>query len=239
MDKDLLYYQKKLRLSKSLHDFYHLIEFQNKDQFMLELLKMLYNERHENVIARNLKTAGFPVIKTFEEFSFDGIEFPENINQNQLKDLTFIEKQENLIFYGGVGVGKSHCAVSLGYEAIKKGYTVLFFTLHDLINQLVKAKELNKLEKMMNKILKTDLLILDEWGYLPLHQEGSRLLFEVISKCYEKKSIIITTNLEFSHWKSFLFDEKLTVAIIDRVIHYSHLLFFDRESYRKKHALIK
>lgn len=91
----------------------------------------------------------------------------------------------------------------------------------------------------MKKIAAADLIILDEWGYLPLHQDGARLLFEVVSLCYERKSVIITTNIEFSHWKNFLFDDKLTVAIIDRLIHHSHLLFYDRESYRKQHALIK
>lgn len=91
----------------------------------------------------------------------------------------------------------------------------------------------------MKKLQKADILVLDEWGYLPLHQEGARLLFEVVSMFYEHKSLIITTNLEFSHWKNFLFDEKLTAAIIDRVIHHAHLLFFPGPSYRKENALLK
>ena len=116
---------------------------------------------------------------------------------------------------------------------------VYFFTVHELINKLVQAKENRTYERFMKKLKKADLLVLDEWGYLPLHQEGARLLFEVISMCYEQKSIIITTNIEFSHWKNFLFDEKLTAAIIDRVIHHSHLLLFDGPSHRKQNALLR
>jgi DNA replication protein DnaC len=239
MKEQITYYQKKLKLSQSLIDFYETTEFHDKEQFVLELLKKLYQERRENIIERNLKAAKFPIIKIFEGYSFTGLDFPDTLNTETLKALDFIENKENLILYGGVGTGKTHLSIAIGLSVIKTGKQVYFYTVHDLINHLVKAKEQHQLEKAMNKLLKAELLILDEWGYLPLHQEGARLLFEVISKCYEQKSIIITTNMEFSHWKSFLFDEKLTVAIIDRIIHHSHLLFFNRESYRKEHALIK
>lgn len=239
MKETITYYQKKLKLSQSLIEFYETTEFHDKDQFVLELLKKLYQERRENIIERNLKAAKFPLFKTFEGYSFTGLDFPDTLSAENLKTLDFINNKENLILYGGVGTGKTHLSIAIGLSVIKSGKQVYFYTLHDLINHLVKAKEQNQLEKAMNKLIKAELLILDEWGYLPLHQEGARLLFEVISKCYEQKSIIITTNMEFSHWKSFLFDEKLTVAIIDRIIHHSHLLFFNRESYRKEHALIK
>jgi len=231
--------QKKLKLSQSLLEFSNEIEYQSKDQFILELLQKLYNERYEKVIERNMKAAKFTILKTFDDYSFTGIEFPDTLTTEALKALEFINKGENLILYGGVGSGKTHLSIALGLTAIKAGKKVYFYTVHDLINHLVKAKEQQQLEKAMTKLLKADLLIFDEWGYLPLHQEGARLLFEVISKCYEQKSIILTTNMEFSHWQSFLFDENLTVAIVDRLIHHSHLLFFNRESYRKEHALIK
>lgn len=130
-------------------------------------------------------------------------------------------------------------SIALGVKAVEKQKVVLFFTVHSLINRLVKAKEDDTYEKLMKKIAAADLIILDEWGYLPLHQDGARLLFEVVSLCYERKSVIMTTNIEFSHWKNFLFDDKLTVAIIGRLIHHSHLLFYGRESCRKQHALIK
>lgn len=239
MKEQITYYQKRLRMSRSVIDIYESIPFETKDQFMLDLLQALYLERSENIISKNLKAAKFPVLKTFENYSFEGIEMPERLSIDELKTLNFIERKENLILYGGVGSGKSHMGIALGAAAIQQEKVVLFFTVYDLINQLVRAKETNQMERTMKKILKADLIILDEWGYLPLHQEGARLLFEVISKCYEKRSLVLTTNLEFSHWKSFLFDEKLTLAIIDRVIHHSHLLFFNRQSYRKEHALLK
>lgn len=239
MKEEITYYQKRLRMSRSVIDIYESIPFETKDQFMLDLLKALYLERSENIMSKNLKAAKFPILKTFENYSFEGIEIPERLSVDELKTLDFIDRKENLILYGGVGSGKTHLGIALGVAAIQQEKVVLFFTVYDLINQLVHAKETNQMERIMKRILKSDLIILDEWGYLPLHQDGARLLFEVISKCYEKRSLILTTNLEFSHWKSFLFDEKLTVAIIDRVIHHSHLLFFNRQSYRKEHALLK
>jgi DNA replication protein DnaC len=235
----ITFYQKKLRLSQSLIEIYHGIEFESKDQFVLKLLESLYIERQQRIIQRNLKAACFPMIKTLEEYSFAGIQFPERMGPDGLISLEFINRQENLILYGGVGTGKTHLSIALGVKAIENQKVVLFFTVHSLINRLVKAKEDDTYEKLMKKIAAADLIILDEWGYLPLHQDGARLLFEVVSLCYERKSVIITTNIEFSHWKNFLFDDKLTVAIIDRLIHHSHLLFYDRESYRKQHALIK
>jgi DNA replication protein DnaC len=239
MKEQITYYQKRLRMSRSVIDIYESIPFETKDQFMLNLLQALYLERSENIISKNLKAAKFPVLKTFENYSFEGIEMPERLSVDELKSLNFIDRKENLILYGGVGSGKTHMGIAIGAAAIQQEKVVLFFTVYDLINQLVHAKETNQMERTMKKILRADLIILDEWGYLPLHQDGARLLFEVISKCYEKRSLVLTTNLEFSHWKSFLYDEKLTVAIIDRVIHHSHLLFFNRQSYRKEHALLK
>ena len=239
MMEKITFYQKKLRLSQSFVDIYSDITFASKDQFILELLEALYLERTERIIERNLKAACFPMVKTLTEYSFSGIQIPEKLDIEELTKLKFMEQQENLILYGGVGTGKTHLSIALGVQAINNEKKVLFYTVHSLINQLVKAKEEHIYEKLMKKIEGVDLLILDEWGYLPLHQEGARLLFEVISLCYERKSIIITTNIEFSHWKNFLFDDKLTVAIIDRIVHHSHLLFYDRESYRKQHALMK
>lgn len=113
----------------------------------------------------------------------------------------------------------------------------MFYRLHDLINALEDENE-KKTNKIRKKIKTSDLLILDEWGYLPLHQEGARLIFDIISDCYETKSVIITTNIEFSRWKGFLFDEKLTAAILDRLIHHSNILIFTGKSYRMTHSLM-
>jgi len=239
MRDDISYYQKKLRLSKSLVEIYDSISYDNKDQFMHDLLKTLYEERMVNIIERNVKASRFPNLKTFDDFSYKDITFPERFTPEIMESLDFIDKKENLIFYGRIGSGKTHLALALGLSALRQQKQVVFYTLHDLVNTLVKAKESHQFDRFMAKLLKNDLIILDEWGYLPLHQEGARLLFEVIGKCYEQKSLIITTNMEFSHWKNFLFDEKLTIAILDRIIHYSNLVIFDRDSWRKERALMK
>ncbi len=238
--KDMInFYQKKLRLSKSLLEIYESISYVDKDQFMHDLLKTLYDERVANIIERNIKFSRFPSLKTFDDFSYQDITFSETFTPEKMESLDFIENKENLIFYGRIGAGKTHLALALGQSALKQQKQVVFYTLHDLVNHLVKVKENGQFERFMTKLLKNDLIVLDEWGYLPLHQEGARLLFEVIGKCYEQKSLIITTNMEFSHWKNFLFDEKLTIAILDRIIHYSHLVIFDRDSWRKEKALMQ
>lgn len=239
MKEMINFYQKKLRLSKSLLEIYESISYVDKDQFMHDLLKILYEERVTNIIERNIKFSRFPSLKTFDDFSYQDITFPETFTPEKMESLDFIENKENLIFYGRIGAGKTHLALALGLSALKQQKQVVFYTLHDLVNHLVKVKENGQFERFMTKLLKNDLIVLDEWGYLPLHQEGARLLFEVIGKCYEQKSLIITTNMEFSHWKNFLFDEKLTIAILDRIIHYSHLVIFDRDSWRKEKSLMQ
>ena len=132
------------------------------------------------------------------------LERKERIIERNLKTVRF-SMVKTLVDYSFTGI---QLPEKLTIEEQK---TVLFYTVHSLINQLVRAKDEHNYEKLMKKIAAVDLIILDEWGYLPLHQEGARLLFEVISLCYERKSIIITTNIEFSHWKNFLFDEQTVV----------------------------
>jgi DNA replication protein DnaC len=232
-------YQKKLRLSNNLIQIYESTPYETKDQFIHDLLENLYKDRLANITARNLKLANFPAKKTLEAYDWDHVQLPDKLSVDSLTNLLFLNEQENLILYGNIGAGKTHLSIALGIKAINRNKIVYFFTVHELINRLIKENENGTGERFMKKLKKADLLILDEWGYIPLHQEGARLLFEVISMCYEKKSIIITTNIEFSHWKNFLFDEKLTVAIIDRIIHHSHLLLFDGPSHRKQNALLK
>ncbi len=239
MKESITNYQKKLRLSNNLIDIYETTPYENKDQFIHDLLEKLYNERQAGIMARNMKQANFPVKKTLDDYEWSHVQIPEKISLDAITSLEFIQNQENLILYGNIGAGKTHLGIALGVKAVMQSKIVYFFTVHELINKLVQVRGNDTYEKFMKKLKKAHLLILDEWGYLPLHQEGARLLFEVISMCYEQKSLIITTNIEFSHWKNFLFDEKLTAAIIDRVVHHSHLLFFDGPSHRKQNALLK
>lgn len=239
MIQNITHYQKKLRLSNNLIDIYESTPYENKEQFMHDLLEKLYKERQAGIVTRNMKLANFPSKKILEHYEWDGIQLPERLTVDQLINLDFLDNQENLILYGNIGTGKTHMSIALGIKAVNQNKIVYFFTVHELINKLVQAKDNGTYDRFIKKLKKAHLLVLDEWGYLPLHQEGARLLFEVISLCYEQKSIIITTNIEFSHWKNFLFDEKLTAAIIDRVVHHSHLLVFTGTSHRKQDALLK
>ena len=230
-------YQKSLRLSTKLMEIYPSIEADSHEEFLLQLLEQLDNDRKNKKRIRNLNNAGFSVIKTLNNYDFSQINLPDKMQLHELETLRFITNKENLILYGAVGTGKTHLAVALGVKAINEGKRAVFYRVHDLVNEL--ESESSKKAKTLKKIAKSDLLILDEWGYLPLHQEGARLLFDIVSSCYETKSIIITTNIEFGRWKGFLFDEKLTAAIVDRLVHHSHMIMFTGQSYRMINSLIK
>ncbi|SRR6056297_344995 len=231
-------YQRKLKLSNALMEIYPTIEAETNEDFLLQLLKALHEDREEKRRIRNLNNAGFLVVKTLDGYDYSQIRFPEGLKQDELESMSFLDRKENLILYGAVGTGKTHLSVALGVKAINQGKRAVFYRVHDLISQL-EGEDVKKVARVHKKIKQADLLILDEWGYLPLHQEGARLLFNIISTCYETKSIIITTNIEFGRWKGFLFDEKLTAAIVDRLVHHSHLLMFTGKSYRMENSLMK
>ena len=138
-----------------------------------------------------------------------------------------------------MGTGKTHLATAIGIEACSRGKKVRFFRTTALVNQLNDAQKIGELSKFLKQLSKADLLICDEWGYVPLDRGGSKLLFQVISDCYEQKSVIITTNLEFSKWVHVFYDEQMTTAMIDRLVHHGYLLIFDGQSYRIKNSLMK
>ncbi|WP_434512832.1 IS21-like element helper ATPase IstB [Desulfitobacterium sp. AusDCA] len=231
-------YCKKLKIGRTFYKDYKDIEAASNEEFLLKLLKIELDQREITRKKRLLKTAGFDVLKTFHDYSFDYIEIPKSITLETLKTSGFIQNKENLILYGTVGTGKTHLATAIGIEACNQGKNVKFYRTAALVNQLSEAKTSGTLSKLMRQIQKCDLLICDEWGYVPFEKGGAQLLFQVVSECYEKRSVIITTNLEFSHWNGIFFDEKMTSAIIDRLIHHSHLLVFTGPSYRLTHSSI-
>lgn len=235
-DELIRHYCKELRFGKNIYENYLKIEAVDFGDFLAQLLKLELDHREITRKNRNLKSAGFDVIKTFKGYDFNGIQIPPAIDIEDLKSGMFINKLENLILYGPVGTGKSHLATAIGVAACSMGKKAKFFRTASLVNQLSEAKAKGELKRFMKQIEKTDLLICDEWGYVPFEKDGSQLLFQVISECYEKRSIIITTNLEFSKWNGIFYDEKLTSAIIDRLVHHSHLLVFNGPSYRLTHS---
>jgi DNA replication protein DnaC len=230
---------KRLRLSQNMVKSLDLIEKQDTEEFILEVLSREIEYREESRKARNLKTAGFYTLKTFDDFVFDNIRFPAGTNPDVLRTCAFIEERKNLILFGNVGTGKTHMATALGVDACRHGKKVRFFRTAALVNQLLEAKKGGELQKFFKQIQKADLIICDEWGYVPLDKDGSRLLFQLVSDCYERQSIILTTNLEFSRWVTIFYDEQMTTAMIDRLVHHSHLLVFDGESWRMKNSLLR
>lgn len=229
---------KKLKIGSTFYIGYKDIEAASNEEFLMKLLQKELINREAIRKKRLLKNAGFDVLKTFQDYNFENIEIPRSISVDDIKLTDFIKKKENLILYGPVGTGKSHLATAIGVEACSQGKNVKFVRTAALVNQLSEARTSGSLNRYFKQIQKCDLLICDEWGYVPFEKGGAQLLFQVISECYEKRSVIITTNLEFSHWNGIFYDEKMTSAIIDRLIHHSHLLIFTGQSYRLKHSTI-
>ena len=153
-----------------------------------------------------------------------------------MKKLEFIDSKKNLVMYGNVGTGKTHLSIALGVEACKKKLNVKFFRTSGLVNKLAEAKKNGTLSVLMKKLSKADLLICDEWGYVPLDRIGAQLLFEIVSECYERKPLIINTNIEFSRWVNVFYNEQMTGAIIDRLLHHCHLLMFPGPSNRMRES---
>lgn len=197
----------------------------------LRFLSGLFGEeigwREHSKKERMLKRAKFPIPKSFENYDWTRIKLPPELNQEDIESCSFVENCQNLILYGGVGNGKTHMAIACGSAACNKGLRVLFTTIADLVVKMQGAAMEGTLEKVFKDIERCDLVILDELGYLPIDQEGARLLYQVVNKCYEQRSLMVTTNLEFSRWGKILTDDQMAAAMIDRIIHYGHLVVFD------------
>lgn len=189
--------------------------------------------------ARLTRQATFPVIKTFDGYDWSNLHWPPDWGRAQLTGFEFITNQENLVLYGAVGTGKTHLAIAVGYAACQAGYRVKFATAASLVAQLRQAQAQGRLDKALAAIGRNDVLIIDELGYLPIDGQGARLLFQVIADAYEKRSIIYTSNLEFSRWGTVFGDEQMAAAIIDRTVHHGRMLRFKGGSYRVANATMK
>lgn len=206
---------------------------------LLKLTNYEIDRRKDNATRSMVKVGAFPFIKELKDFDFD---FQSSINKQEileLETLRFIDKAHNIIFLGPSGVGKTHLATSIGIAAAKKRYITYFIKCHDLISQLRKAKLENRLDERIKHFNKYRLLILDELGYLPIDKEDSKLLFQLIDKRYERKSIIITTNINFGEWDEVFGDPVIANAILDRVLHHSKVISINGKSYRLKDYITK
>lgn len=181
-----------------------------------------------------ISVAGFPFVKRYTDYDYD---FQPSVKKTQIQDLCslrFIANKENILFYGTPGVGKTHLATAIGVEAASKRQLTYFISCHDLIQNLRKAYHENRLEMRLKHYSKYRVLIIDEIGYLPVDKLGANLFFQLITKRYEHNSTIITTNQPFSKWGEVFSDATLANAILDRLLHHSHIIKIVGPSYRTK-----
>ena len=209
------------------------VQFESPEQYVTDLLKLELREREANRINRMVKTAGFRVLKTLDDFVWGfAIQLPSGLSAAYLEELGFLPPKENLIFMGTVGTGKTHLATAIALKACQEGRRVRFYTAASLANILLERNNKGTLNNYLSTLKKVELIVIDEVGFVPLHKDAAELLFQVISDCYEQRSLIITSNLEFSQWNTVFGDNRLTAALVDRLIHHSHIVIFSGESYR-------
>jgi DNA replication protein DnaC len=233
----LEHHLKQLKLPTMLKEYPQLARScsQEKCDYPTYLLKLCEKEvadRQRRAMDRRIKAAKFGMLKTIDSFDFA---CQKSVNEPLIRELLrceFIDRKENVLLIGNSGTGKTHLATALGFAACCQGYKVRFSGCTALVTQLLEAREDRQLQRTLTQLQKQDLLILDELGYVPFSKAGSELLFEVVSRAYERQSLIVTTNLPFENWTEVCGCERLTGAMLDRLTHRVHIIEANGESYR-------
>lgn len=204
---------------------------------LLRLSNYEVDFKQQNASSSMVKSAAFPFVKELEDFDFG---FQPSVNEQEMREfesLGFLEKNENIVFLGPSGVGKTHLATSIAIAAAKIRVSTYFIKCHELLLQLKKAKLENRLDARMKHFCHYRLLVIDELGYLPIEKEDSNLFFQLVDARYEKKSTIVTTNMNFNEWDGIFYDAVAANAIMDRVLHHAHVVPISGKSYRLKDHL--
>jgi DNA replication protein DnaC len=207
------------------------------DAYLAGLIQQESDRRFRNRRRRRIKEAHFPLLKELADFDFDVI---PQLNRRQIMDLaqgSYLHQAESVIFVGNPGLGKTHIAIGLGAAACRQDHRVRFYTVTQLVNQLQEAQDNHQLPRFLEKSLRHQLVILDEFGYVPFSQTGAQLLFQFCAARHERVSLIVTTNLPFGDWVQVLGNERLATGLLDRLTYQSHILEFRGESFRFRHGL--
>lgn len=210
------------------------------EDFLQQLVELEVQHRTAAAIECRLRQACFPMVKEMSHFKFADV---PKLNKKYVSDLyrcQFIDKRANLVMTGSPGVGKTHLAIAFGREACRRGYKVRFFTAAELVNTYIEARQERTVLKLEKNISRCDLIIIDELGYIPLDRIGAEHLFGFFSQCYERTSLIVTTNLPFADWPQvFADDERLAGALLDRLTHHVHIVEIIADSFRLKSRMEK
>ncbi|GMT43272.1 MAG: hypothetical protein IEMM0003_0091 [bacterium] len=200
--------------------------------FLHQVLTQELEDKAERKYRRSISAAHFPIKKSIEEFNFGRVKGITKSRISQLLDFAWIDRKENVLFFGPPGLGKTHLSIALGFEAVVKGYSVCFERVSGLMKILKTADIQRSSGFRLKRILKSDLLIIDEIGYTPIERREANLFFNLVSEMYEKQSIIITSNKSFSVWAEMMGDEVMTTAMLDRLLHHANIFTLTGESYR-------
>lgn len=207
------------------------------DAYLLRLTELEVAARSANAQLARIRAAAFPVAKDFDSYDFTALPHLPKQKILELARGEWIEQHDNCCLIGNAGTGKTHIAISLGLAACRLGKRVRFFTAAGLVNQLEQAHQQHRLDRLLSQLDRTDLLIVDELGYLSFSRSGAELLFQVFAERYERRSLLVTSNLAFGEWGQIFQGERMTAALLDRLTHRCHIFEMNGESYRFRESM--